>query len=154
MDATTARRTATKAALTPIPAFDPVERPLLLVVVLLDWLVGVLLDWLVGVRWLVGVGEGTVEDLAAGLAVEVVVERAAAVLSDSRRRLMISVSVDRHRTWMTSAQTVLLPVGMSVCVTTSREGEDGSGPVASVDVEKTFARSVPIRLTQAKARIG
>lgn len=136
----TTRRTAFKAALTPIPAFDPVERPVLLGIVLLDWLVGV--------------GEGTVEDLAAGLAVKVLAEPAAAVFSDSRRRLMMSVSVDCHRTWITSAHTVLLPAGMSVCVTVSREGEVGSGPGESVDVEKTFARSVPMRLIQAKSTIG
>ena len=154
MDATTARITATKAALTPMPAFDPVERSLLLGVVLLDWLVDIVivisgsLVEVVPMRWLLGVGEGTVEDLAAGLAARVVVEPAAAIFSDSCRRLMISVSVDCHRTWMKSAQTLLLPVGMSVCVTVSREGEVGSGPGASVDVEKTFARSVPMRLTQ------
>ena len=99
-------------------------------------------------------GEGTVEDLAAGLAVKVLGEPAAAVFSDSRRRLMMSVSVDCHRTWIRSAQTVLPPAGMSVCVTISREGEVGSGPGDSVDVEKTFARSVPMRLMQAKSTTG
>ena len=105
-------------------------------------------------RWLVGVGEGTVEDLAAGLAVKVLAEPAAADFSDSRRRLMMSVSVDCHRTWITSAQTVLLPAGMSVSLTVSREGEVGSGTGDSVDVEKTLARSVPMRLMQAKSTIG
>ena len=96
-------------------------------------------------------GEGAVEDLAAGLAVNVLAEPTAAVFSDSRRRLTMPVSVDCHRTWIRSAQTVLLPGGMSVCVTVSREGEVGSGPGDSIDVEKTFARSVPMRLAQAKS---
>ena len=134
------RRTAFKATLTPIPAFDPVERPVLLGVILLDWLVGV--------------GEDTIEDLAAGLAAKVVAEPAAAVFSDSRRRLMMSVSVTCHRTWIRSAQTVLPPAGISVCVTVSREGEVGSGPGDSDDVEKTLVRSVPMRLMQAKSTIG
>ena len=54
---------------------------------------------------------------------------------------------------MTSAQTVLLPGGISVRTTVSREGGDGSGPRVSVDVEKTFSRSVPIRLLQANLTI-
>ena len=104
-------------------------------------------------RWLDGVGEGA-EDVAAGLAVKVLADPTAAVFSDSRRRFTMSVSVDCHRTMKRSAQTVLLPAGMSVCVTVSREGEVGSGPAASVDVEKTFARSVSMRLMQAKLTIG
>ena len=103
---------------------------------------------------LADVGEDGVEDIAAGLSAKVFAEPAAAVFSDSLRRLMMSVSVDCHRTWMTSAQTVLLPAGMSVRVTVSREGEDGSGPRESVDVKKTFSRSVPMRLIQAKSTTG
>ena len=99
-------------------------------------------------------GESTVEDLAVGLAVKDLAEPAAAVFSDSRRRLMMSPSVDCHQTWIRSAQTVLLPAGMSVCVTVSREGEVGSGPGERVDVEKTFARPVPMRLMQAKSTMG
>ena len=111
------------------------------------------LDWL-ALDWLVGVGEGMVDDAAAGLAVKSLAEPTAAVFSDSRIRFMTSVSVDCHRIWMRSTQTVLLPGGMSVRVTVSREGEVGSGPADSVDVEKTFARSVSMRLTQAKSTIG
>ena len=55
---------------------------------------------------------------------------------------------------MTSAQTVLLPAGMSVRVTVSREGDNGSGARDRVDVEKTFSRSVPMRLIQAKLTTG
>ena len=43
---------------------------------------------------------------------------------------------------------------MSVRFTVSREGENGSWPGASVDVEKTFSRSVPMRLIQAKLTTG
>ena len=49
---------------------------------------------------------------------------------------------------------MLLPAGMSVRFTVSREGENGSWPGASVDVEKTFSRSVPMRLIQAKLTTG
>ena len=98
--------------------------------------------------------EGGIEDIAAGLPAKVFAEPAAAVFSDSLMRLIMSVSVDCHRTWMTSAQTVLLPAGMSVRLTVSREAENGSGPRDSVDVEKTFSRSVPMRLIQAKFTIG
>ena len=149
------RRTTLKATLTPIPAFDPGERPVLLGVVLLGWLAGVgggTVEELAAE--LAGVAEDTVDDIVPGLYAKAVDGPAAAVFSDSRRRLIMSVSVDRHRTWMTSAQTVLLPGGMSVRTTVSREGEDGSGPRDSVDVEKTFSISVPMRLIQAKLTIG
>ena len=121
---------------------------MLLGVVVLGWLADV------PVRCVAGVGGGTVVDLAAGLYAKAFDGPAAAVFSDSRRRLIMSVSVDCHRTWMRSAQTVLLPGGMFVCTTVSREGEDGSGPRDSADVEKTFSRSVPMRLIQAKLTIG
>lgn len=163
MTAMSTRRTTLKAAITPIPTFDPGERPVLLGVVILDWLAGVPMRWLAGVGGgtaedlaaeLAGVSEGTVEEIAAGLYATAVNGPAAAVFSDSRRRLIMSVSVDCHRTWITSAQTVLLPAGMSFRVTVSRAGEKGRGPGDSVDVEKTFSRSVPMRLMQAKSTIG
>ena len=163
MTAISTRRTTLKAALTPIPIFDPGERAVLLGVVLLDWLADVPMRWLANVDGgtvedlaaeLAGVGGGKVEDIAAGLYAKAVDGPAAAVFSDSRSRFKISVSVDCHRTWMRSTQTVLLPAGMSVRVTVSRDGENGSGPGDSVDVEKTFSRSVPMRLIQAKSTTG
>ena len=67
------RRTKLKATLTPIPAFDPGERPVLLGVALLDWLAGVgggTVEDLAAE--LTCVGEGTGEDIAAGLYAEAV----------------------------------------------------------------------------------
>ena len=55
---------------------------------------------------------------------------------------------------MTSAQTVLLPGGMSAFVTVVRMGKTGSGPAANWDVEKTFFKSALMKLAQAAFTMG
>lgn len=127
----------------PIPAFAPVERPLLLEALL---------------ESLVEVGGGMLEVWDPGAADnddddDDELAAAAADAVDAMRFITL-ILLDCHWTWITSAQTVLLLAGMFAFEMVLRWREIGMGPYANVEVWNTFVRSVPMRLAQTLFRIS
>ena len=120
------------------PIFAPVERPLLLPVLLFEFAGaedGVVLEVEPEAEELEEEDDDE-EPFAPTVAVAIVMVAFAAMSE------MISVSVACHRTCINSAHAVGVTEAVTRAIVTDvREGSSGSGPDANVDVENTFVRT-------------